>query len=116
MCGSGCCDICCGPRGTESDPDDMSLIRSPPFLILNLLQGCRTGYQAYISLFMAPASYDLSDYLFWASTDAIASQQLAWARVRIYPTIDYTWANLHSSVNDTYKEFGSNGRMSQVQS
>jgi len=78
------------------------------------IRGCRSGYQAQVSLFMAPTTYDLADYLSWPDTDTIGGQQLAWARIKIYPTIDYTWGSLYSSLNATSKGFGANGRLSQV--
>jgi len=63
---------------------------------------------------MAPTTYDLADYLSWPDTDTIGGQQLAWARIKIYPTIDYTWGSLYSCLNATSKGFGANGRLSQV--
>ena len=66
---------------------------------------------------MAPAAYDLGDYLSWPVTDALASQQTAWARIKIFPTLSNTWGSLYSTLNagsNATKDFGSSGRMAQV--
>lgn len=64
---------------------------------------------------MAPLSYDLADYLSWTDTDALASQQVAWARIKTFQTIDFTWGSLYSAVNgSTASGFGSNGQPTQV--
>lgn len=46
---------------------------------------CRSGYQAQVSVFMAPANYSslIGDYLSWSATDAVGSQQYAYARVSV---------------------------------
>ena len=44
----------------------------------------------------------------------MTSQQLAWARIKIYKDIVYTWGTLYSSTNASTKGFGTSSRLSQV--
>jgi len=98
------------PLSWSYPPADLA---APAGLIWQSLP-CRFGYQAYLSLFIAPTTYDLADYLAWPETDTIVGQQLAFARVKIHPDFDYTWSGLYSSVNASSKGAGFNARMSQV--
>lgn len=83
---------------------------------LLLLRVVQEGYQAQIALFMAPTNHTLQDYLSWPATAAFDGQIQDSLRVKIFPTIDYTWGALYSRIgtNSTYSDSGSNGRMQQV--
>lgn len=76
----------------------------------------RSGYQAYISLFMAPTNYSLGDYnVIYSDADILSSQQAAQARIKIYnPTIPDTWGSLWSAAGNSYSQFISGGQMAQV--
>lgn len=69
-----------------------------------------------MSLFLAPASYSLRDYLSWPETGLIESQQqqAAYLRIKTYPTIDYTWGYGWAAGTTASTGAGSNGRMLQV--
>ena len=63
---------------------------------------------------MAPANYSLGDYVMWSDADVLSSQQAAWARTKIYPSISFTWGSLYSAAHGNTSSFGSGSRLSQV--
>lgn len=75
----------------------------------------RSGYQAAISLFLAPTSYSLGDYTSWPETDGISQQQAAHARVKIFPTIDYSYASLFTVTGGNSSSAGANNRIGSQQ-
>ena len=76
---------------------------------------CRSGYEAQISLFMAPLNYTLGDYTQWSEDDAVGSQQVAWVRIKTHNTIPNTWVWAYSSVNSSYSSTAATGgQLSQV--
>lgn len=79
---------------------------------------CRPGYQAQVSIFLAPTNYTLKDYLSWPDTDAINNEQYAFVRAKLYISIVYTRANLYgaptATSNATWSSAGTGPRLQQV--
>jgi hypothetical protein len=75
----------------------------------------RSGYQAAISLFLAPTSYSLRDYTSWPESDSISQQQAAFARVKVFPTIDYSYASLFTAAGGNSSGAGANYRIGSQQ-
>jgi hypothetical protein len=51
---------------------------------------------------MAPLNFSLQDYTTWTAADALASQQLAWVRAKIHPSIPgVTYGTLWAAANST---------------
>jgi hypothetical protein len=49
-------------------------------------------------LFLAPVNYTLKDYRTWPQTEAADQEQAAHARVKVFPTMDYSFAKLWTAV------------------
>ena len=74
----------------------------------------RSGYQAQISLFMAPLNYTLGDYTQWNDANVLSSQQVAWVRIETYNGITFTWGSFWSTANGgSSSSFGSNSQLTQ---